>query len=750
MRRPFSYVAHHASRFLKHMLNTGFTTVRDVGGGDVGLAHALKDGLVSGSRLIYGGRLLSQTGGHADWRPGHEHDPTCIPCGCGMIDQRMSVLADGVDEVLKATREELRRGASHIKIVASGGVASPEDPVNALQYSPEEIAAIVGETRRHGSYVAAHCHPAGAIRACAQLGVRTIEHATLIDEETAKIVKQSGAYIVPTMAIIAGLAKDGAALGLPRASQLKLEEIAGHAQSAMAIAHAAGVPLGFGTDLLGPLYTRNLTEFDLRRDVFTPVEILRQATSVNAELMQMNGKIGCVAPGAFADLVAVDGNPLDDIGRDDRRPGRHALDCAGRGGRSEHPSRGWMTSERLLAGDAGPGFARAALLRLSAIEFWERYSYYNMFGLLALFFAAPLALGGMGWTKGDALRFFGWYLLVVSCTPMVGGLLIGRVISTTRALGGGATLMVAGHSLMAAPAIIPWAFQALGLCSIAAVRAAPLGGLVAPAGMPPNAELAYHLVTISLYTAIALIAVGNGLFKPVITVVIGRLPHANVVERDRAFTLFFLFINIGGLAALVVGGWLSEHLGWGWAFGAAGARHGDRARPHDGVRQALPGALRRARPGAGPAGRRGAAAIRMAATDRGADRSAHRTDYVFLSVVRLRRPVHLDDGGSESGRIHHPHAVVRRAQSRRHHGADAACHRGHRPGVFRPAQPDGPTPGRLFRDHGPGLRHPGRHSAAGRLARPAVRRARGHRPPRRQRTPDGSGDQFLADAVGAR
>jgi POT family proton-dependent oligopeptide transporter len=229
-----------------------------------------------------------------------------------------------------------------------------------------------------------------------------------------------------------------------------------------------------------------------------------------------------------------------------------------------------MTSERFLAGDAGPGFARAALLRLSAIEFWERYSYYNMFGLLALFFAAPLAVGGMGWTKGDALRFFGWYLLVVSCTPMVGGFLIGRVISTTRALGGGATLMVAGHSLMAAPAVIPWAFQALGLCSIAAVRAAPLGGLVAPPGMPPNANLAYHLVTLSLYAAIALIAVGNGLFKPVITVVIGRLPHADVVERDRAFTLFFLFINIGGLAALIVGGWLSEHLGWGWAFGAAG------------------------------------------------------------------------------------------------------------------------------------------------------------------------------------
>lgn len=229
-----------------------------------------------------------------------------------------------------------------------------------------------------------------------------------------------------------------------------------------------------------------------------------------------------------------------------------------------------MVNERVAPRDAGPGFARAALLRLSAIEFWERYSYYNMFGLLALFFAAPLEHGGMGWSKADALRFFGWYLLIVSCTPMVGGLFIGRTISTTRALGSGATLMVAGHSLMAAPAVIPWVFQALGLCSAAAVRAGPLGGLVAPVGMPVHAELAYHLVTFALYAAIALIAVGNGLFKPIITVIIGRLPHADVIERDRAFTLFFLFINIGGLAALVVGGWLSEHLGWGWAFGAAG------------------------------------------------------------------------------------------------------------------------------------------------------------------------------------
>jgi imidazolonepropionase-like amidohydrolase len=226
----------------------------------------------------------------------------------------MSVIADGVDEVLKATREELRRGASHIKIVASGGVASPTDPVDAMQYSPEEIAAIVGECDRHGSYVAAHCHPNKAIRLCAELGVRSIEHGTLIDPETAEIVKASGAFIVPTMAIVAGLLREGDALGLPKVSQDKLAEIAGHARSGMAIAHAAGVPMGFGTDLLGPLYTQNLTEFELRRDVFSPLEILRQATSVNARLMRLEGEIGCVKVGALADLIAVDGDPFADIG----------------------------------------------------------------------------------------------------------------------------------------------------------------------------------------------------------------------------------------------------------------------------------------------------------------------------------------------------------------------------------------------------------------------------------------------------
>jgi imidazolonepropionase-like amidohydrolase len=313
MRRPFTYLSHYAARFLRHMLSTGFTTVRDVGGADHGLVRAIADGLIEGPRLFHGGRVLSQTGGHADWRPGGEEEPGPVACSCGLIDQRTAVLADGVDQVLQAAREEFRRGARHIKIMASGGVASPSDPLTGLQYSPAEIRAVVEEAERHGRYVAAHCHPAEAIRRCAELGVRTIEHATLIDEPTAQIVVKSGAFVVPTLAVIDAFSSQGPALGLPQASQEKLKVIARHAQRSLEIVRDAKIPVGFGTDLLGPLHERNLTEFTLRKDVFTPVEILRSATSINARILQSEGELGCIAPGAYADLIVVDGDPLQDL-----------------------------------------------------------------------------------------------------------------------------------------------------------------------------------------------------------------------------------------------------------------------------------------------------------------------------------------------------------------------------------------------------------------------------------------------------
>lgn len=312
-RRPWTYLAHYAATFLRHMLRCGYTTVRDTGGGDYGLAAALRDGLLEGPTLYYGNQLLSQLGGHADWRPPEEDDPACTLCGCGAIDQKMAIIADGVDGVIRAAREQLRRGAHHIKIVASGGVASPSDPLEAIQYSPAEITAIVEECARHGKYVAAHCHPDAAVRRAVELGVRSIEHATLIEPDTARMVAKSDAYLVPTMAVIFALDQDGAALGLPPASVAKLRQITRRAVASLQIMKDAGCRIGFGTDLLGPHHDRQGIEFGIRREVFSNAEILRQVTSVNAALLCAEGELGCVKPEARADLLLVNGNPLRNL-----------------------------------------------------------------------------------------------------------------------------------------------------------------------------------------------------------------------------------------------------------------------------------------------------------------------------------------------------------------------------------------------------------------------------------------------------
>jgi imidazolonepropionase-like amidohydrolase len=307
---PLSYLAHFAARFMRASLDRGFTTLRDVGGGDVGLASALRDGLLEGApRLFYGGRAISQTGGHADFRPG-DH---ALPHACGCHVDALSMIADGADEVRRAVREELRRGASHIKLMASGGVASPTDPLERCQYSDEEIRAAVEEATRAGSYVATHCHPAEAIRRSAALGVRSIEHATLIDKDTADFVAERGAFAVPTMATFYALLEAGERLGFPAVSMEKLRRIGDRALGGLEIMKRAGVRMGLGTDLLGELHVRQSSEFAIRAQVLPAIDILRSACAVNAELMGQAGRLGCIREGATADLLVVDGNPLEDI-----------------------------------------------------------------------------------------------------------------------------------------------------------------------------------------------------------------------------------------------------------------------------------------------------------------------------------------------------------------------------------------------------------------------------------------------------
>lgn len=308
---PYSYLSQFAGVFLRAALDRGFTTVRDVGGADVGLARAAREGLLSGARLYYGGRIVSQTGGHGDLRLGDE-SPDHI-CGCACYSDRLAVVADGVDAVRKAVREELRRGASHVKIMGSGGVSSPTDPLDRCQYSDEEIVAAVDEATRAGKYIAAHCHPAEAVRRCVALGVRSIEHATMIDTATAESVAAAGAFAVPTMAVIFGLLEEGEALGFPAVSMQKLRRVADFALSGLDIMKKAGVKMGLGTDLLGTLHMRQSEEFALRAQVLEPLDILRSACAVNAELLCEEGRLGCVREGATADLLVVDGNPLIDI-----------------------------------------------------------------------------------------------------------------------------------------------------------------------------------------------------------------------------------------------------------------------------------------------------------------------------------------------------------------------------------------------------------------------------------------------------
>ncbi|HEX7383103.1 MAG TPA: amidohydrolase family protein [Burkholderiaceae bacterium] len=309
-----AYRAAHAVRMLGHALACGFTTVRDVGGGNYSLYRALADGLVAGPRYLYSGKILSMTGGHGDLRQLEDRPRYSAACACDSpLANTFAVLADGVDACLRAAREELRQGAHCLKIMGSGGVVSPTDPIWMNQYREDEIRAIVGECTERRSYVASHCHPASAVRRSVEFGVRSIEHGTLIDDATARFVAERGAYVVPTLSICFALVEMGRQLGFPPQSQAKADAVAKQAIEGLDSMRRAGVKVCFGTDLIGSTYTQQCREFTLRAQVFTPLELLRQATSTAAEMMRMEGEIGCIAPGAHADLLVVDGDPMRDI-----------------------------------------------------------------------------------------------------------------------------------------------------------------------------------------------------------------------------------------------------------------------------------------------------------------------------------------------------------------------------------------------------------------------------------------------------
>ncbi len=309
-RLPDSTAVLRSLPIMRGMLNRGFTTVRDVGGAPYALAEAVADGLAEGPRLIVCGKALSKTGGHTDFRPRADtDDPYRWKDRFGALGR----VADGVDEIRRAARQELRQGARFIKIMANGGVGSPTDPVAWIGYTADEMTAAVQEAGDAQTYVAAHLYTAEAIKRAVRCGVHSLEHCNIIDAEAAALAAEAGAVAVPTLVVYEALAEDGERLGLPPESIAKIGDVRNFGMQSLQLLHDAGVEMAYGTDLLGESHVRQNEEFAIRARVLQSRQILAAATTVAAKLVGMPGQIGIVKEGALADLIVVNGNPLEDV-----------------------------------------------------------------------------------------------------------------------------------------------------------------------------------------------------------------------------------------------------------------------------------------------------------------------------------------------------------------------------------------------------------------------------------------------------
>lgn len=295
---------------LKGMLFRGFTSVRDAGGADWALAQASETGEIEAPRIFPAGKALSQTGGHGDFRARSDQLESCA---CSYRIANIARVVDGVDDVRRAARDELTKGATQIKVMASGGVASPNDPIGNTGYSMDELRAIVAEADAWQTYVMAHAYTPKAITRAVEAGVRTIEHGNLVDEETAKLLRQKGVFVVPTLITYDMLSSEGPRLGLPRESIAKIDDVRLVGREAIALLHRVGVRMGYGSDLLGESHVHQSEELRIRAEIVGNLESLRSATTVAADILQRKGQLGVVAPGAIADLLVVKGDPLRDI-----------------------------------------------------------------------------------------------------------------------------------------------------------------------------------------------------------------------------------------------------------------------------------------------------------------------------------------------------------------------------------------------------------------------------------------------------
>jgi imidazolonepropionase-like amidohydrolase len=298
------------ARLARETVGRGFTAVRDTGGDLRGLMRAISSGAVVGPRIVQSGLMISQTGGHGDVEGGARAVPDCA---CQMRHTALGIVADGADAVRKAARHLLRDGSDFLKIHVSGGVASPSDPLDCVQYTLDEVRAAVQEAKHRRTYVAAHAYLPESIQMAIEGGVHTIEHGNLIDEPTARLMVSNDAVLVPTLVTYEAMQDVGAALGLPAANQAKNEIVFEAGLRSLELASAAGIEIGFGTDLIGETQPRQNREFAIRAEVQPARDILNSMYVVNPRLMGLEGEIGTLAPGARGDVVVSRRNPLEEI-----------------------------------------------------------------------------------------------------------------------------------------------------------------------------------------------------------------------------------------------------------------------------------------------------------------------------------------------------------------------------------------------------------------------------------------------------
>lgn len=299
-------MAHLASE----TLDRGFTTVRDLGGDIKGLTQAISGGVTRGPRIVRAGRMLTQTGGHGDTEGGYREAPTCA---CDMRSTSFSIVADGVDAVTKAARHNLREGSDFLKVHVSGGVASPSDPLDSVQYTEAELRAVVTEAAHRHTYVAAHAYSPESITLAVECGVHSIEHGNLLDVGSAQTMAAAGSVLVPTLATYQAMSDFGSKFGLPSKNLTKNDQVYSAGLSSLEIARDAGVIMGFGTDLIGETQWMQNQELAIRSQVLSADEILRSMWLTNAKLCGLDGRVGVVSPGAYGDIVVSSIDPVADL-----------------------------------------------------------------------------------------------------------------------------------------------------------------------------------------------------------------------------------------------------------------------------------------------------------------------------------------------------------------------------------------------------------------------------------------------------